>query len=619
MFRLPGVCITVVLCAAVAFAEPPSSSDPKQWHRLVGVIEYLQGDYPPAAASKDQGELNEQRELVHDGVEIAEQLGPSAAAFVPRLQSIQARVNKGEDPQGVEHDCAALVEDLVKAGGLSRSPKSAPDLAAGKIAFEANCSSCHGVDGKAQTLAAAALNPKPANFTDPERMSSITPYKAFNTTTFGVQNTAMAPFPQLSDKDRWAISFYVLTLRQPECDHNPPKVSLEKLATSTDGELGKEFGEKEVACLRRRIPKADEEQSLLIARGGVDDAMKLGAQGNASGAKQALLDAYLTGIEPVEPLLKSRNPDIVRELEAGFTRARVAAEKSDPKLQDEGRALLAMIDKARLGGTGGADFWSVFLQALLIVIREGFEATVVIAALLAVLKKMKQTNQARVVHIGWVSALVVGAVVFYFARHLIAGANREWMEGIVALVAVGMLLYAALWLNARSNTRKWMNKLRADMQGALGKGSAAGLFFISFSALGRESLETALFLQGLSIDSPSGAAWGAAIGCVALVGLVLTVNRVGYVLPMKPLFTVSTVVLFVTAVMLLGKGLHALQEVGVLPLRPIRMFEIEFLGIFPDAVSLVPQLLLALAPLVYWWIKSRGEPEAPAGEAASGR
>ena len=174
-------------------------------------------------------------------------------------------------------------------------------------------------------------------------------------------------------------------------------------------------------------------------------------------------------------------------------------------------------------------------------------------------------------------------------------------------VAVGMLLYAALWLNARSNISEFMKELRAQMEGALGRGSMAGLFLIAFSAVLRESFETALFLQGLSIDSPTGAAWGGVAGLVALTGLVLAVNRVGYRLPMKSLFRWSTVLLFATAVMLLGKGLHALQEVGVVPIRPIPMITVDFLGIYPDLVSLLPQLLLALSPLA-WKLIRRGGP-----------
>src|SRR5262249_30674112 len=155
-----------------------------------------------------------------------------------------------------------------------------------------------------------------------------------------------------------------------------------------------------------------------------------------------------------------------------------------------------------------------------------------------------------------------------FGRSLVAGANRERVEGIFALLAVAMLLHAALWLNARNTTRKMMGDLREKMGDALGRGSATALFAISFTAVFRETFETAIFLEGLAMDAPRAAVWGAITGAVLLVGLVLAVDRLGLRLPMKTLFDVSTVVLLVTAVVLLGKGIHALQEVGIFPLRP---------------------------------------------------
>ena len=156
------------------------------------------------------------------------------------------------------------------------------------------------------------------------------------------------------------------------------------------------------------------------------------------------------------------------------------------------------------------------------------------------------------------------------------------------------------------------------MKGSLGGGSTAGLFTIAFTAVLRESFETALFLQGLTLDSPRGVAWGTVGGVVLLLGFVIFVKKVGFRLPMKTLFKASTVLLVVTAVILLGKGLHALQEVGYVPLEPVPFITLDFLGLYPDAVSLLPQLLLALAPLVYWLLRrNRGAPRATA--AARGR
>ncbi|WP_257448757.1 cytochrome c/FTR1 family iron permease [Archangium lipolyticum] len=605
MKRTGLLLLSLLIAAPLAVAADEGASEGRSWHRLVGILQYLEADYPNAIESKSEFEMAEQRSFIAEAVDAAREMGHQGEAFLPRLEEIKARVDKGEDPQGVSRDCAALVEDLVLAGGLARSPRLAPDLERGKAIFQESCSACHGLDGRAQVSIAQTMEPQPANFQDADLMAGLTPYKAFNTTGFGVPGTAMPGFPTLSEQERWAVAFYVFTLRQPPCDDKPPSISLEKLANSTDAELVQAHGEKNLACLRRKMPDVDAERGLLTARDHVERAIQLGAAGDSLGARNALLDAYLNGVEPVEPMLRARSPELVLKIEKAFLDTRLAAEQKSPHLQDEARLLLSVLDEARRGSGNTVGFVSVVWLTLLILLREGFEATVIVAALLAMLRKMQATSSARVVHAGWVSALVVGALAFIFGRHLLSGANRELLEGIAGLLAVVMLLYAALWLNARSNMSKFMGELREKMQGALGRGSMAGLFGIAFSSVLRETVETAIFLQGLALDSASGVAWGCAAGTVALTALVLFVNRVGYKLPMKTLFKASTVLLVVTAIILLGKALHALQEVALVPLKPIPFVTIELLGIYPDAMSLIPQVVLTAIPLIILFIKRR--------------
>ncbi len=607
-----------VLVSASAAAEQVlrASDEGNGWHRMVGILQYLESDYPAAAQSRSPIELEEQRTLAAEAIATAIELGRSADEFRPRLDSIRDRIDRVEDPVGVSRDCAELVEELVQAGGLSRSPRRPPDLEKGKQLYAVGCAACHGADGSGQSEISAQLDPKPTSFLESQRIDEISPYKAFTALTFGATTTSMPSYSTLTEDDRWALAFFIFTLRQPPCDHQPPRASLERLAISSDPQLVSQFGAKELACLRRHPPEMDEEQALLIARAGIENALRLSGQGKRSEARQQIVDAYLRGIEPIEPLLKGREPALVQQLEQSFIRTRLAAEKDRPQLGSEARRLLALIDRARRGPSQVNDFWSVFWLALLVLVREGFEATVVIAALLAVLRKMQQREQERVVHLGWILAIAVGALAFAFGRKLLAGADRELLEAIVALVAVGMLVYAALWLNARANVRRFMGGIRSRMQGALGKGSALGLFTVAFTSMLRESFETAVFLQGLSIDSPAGAAWGAIGGAAVLVALVIFVNRVGYRLPMKPLFNASTVLLLVTAVVLLGKGIHALQALAVLPLAPVPFFQAEPLGIFPDLFSLLGQIALIIAPIA-WFLLRRREPKEAESVAPS--
>ncbi|WAM24973.1 cytochrome c/FTR1 family iron permease [Myxococcus sp. NMCA1] len=619
MTRAASLLLFLLLALPIASRADDGASEERTWHRLIGILQYLEADYPLAIESQSAFELAEQKSFAAEAVDAARGLGPAAAAFLPRVQDIQARVDKGEDPDGVSRDCGELVENLVTAGGLARSPRRPPDLALGQSLFATNCAACHGADGSANVAIAANMEPAPANFQDAELMEGLTPYKAFNTTSFGVPGTAMPAYPTLSEEERWSLAFYVFTMRLPECEGTPPRVSLERLANATDADLVKEFGQENLACLRRKMLDADEERSLLAARENVQQAMRLGAAGDIAGAKAALLDGYLNGVEPVEPKLSARDSALTLKIEQGFLKARMAAERGSPHLQDEGRELLALLDQARRDSGTTASLLSTMWLTLLILLREGFEATIIVAALLAALRKMKATEHARVVHFGWVSALIVGALSYVLGRHLLAGAQREWMEGIAALVAVAMLLYAAMWLNARSNISQFMGELREKMQGALGRGSMLGLFLIAFTAVLRESFETAIFLQGLALDSPEGVAWGALAGAVAMAVMVLFINRLGYRLPMKTLFNASTVILVLTAVMLLGKGLHSLQEVGALPLEPLPFpfITVDMLGIYPDALSLVPQLLLGGIPLALVLLRRKGRAQ-PVSEASAG-
>jgi len=603
-----------VLALTLLLAGAPSGggADPSAWQRAVGLLQYLSSDYPAAVRGGDAQELAEQRALAAEAERALAELGPAGLPFRARAADVLLRIERGVDPDGVARDSVALADDLARAGGLGRSPRTPPDLAQGAELFRQACSACHGTDGSGDRAVAAQLRPPAADLRSGDRMEAYSPFRAYNLLALGIEGTAMPSFPTLTEPERWALAFHLLTLKQPACDHAPPRASLEVLAGSTDAQLARRFGPAEVACLRRVMPRTDEDQALAATRAGIDRALGLLAGGNAAAARQVLIDTYLQAFEPAEPSMRARHPGLVQEFEAGMVRARLAAERGDPRFAAELGALRTLLEDAAPARPSAGEAATVFWLALLVVVREGFEVVIVIAALLAVLQRMGRSDQARVVHAGWVTALFAGALCFVFGRQLLAGGNRELMEGIGSLLASALLVYAALWLNARTHIRRYMGELRDRMEGALGRGSSLGLFAIAFTALFRESFETAIFLQGLSIDSGRGALSGAAAGLAVMVVLVLVIRRVGFVLPMKPLFTVSTWLLYATAVVLLGQGLHALQELGALPLLPVPGPRLDALGLFPDLLTLLPQLAMALAPLLlFLWRRGTGVGNAP--------
>jgi len=602
--------LALALTAVLAAPAAPTVAAPQgdaAWHRLVGLLQYLHGDYAGAIATKDADELAEQEGLIHEAVLAIDSLGVKAEPYRAAVLSLKARIDEGQDPEHVPAECQALALKILEEQKLQRAPRRTPDLKKAEALWTTHCTLCHGANGDAKTAIAPTLNPPPVNFHDPERMTTLTPYRAFNTSTFGVKGTAMVAFTQLSEEERWALGFYAFTFRQPACDHVPPAATLQELAQATDETLAAKYGQAEVACLRLKLPEEKVAGGLFgPARAGLQEAQQLFAAGQKDAARAAVVDAYLLGIEPVEPMLRARNPIAVRAIENGFTQTRVAADKGE-NFQAESAALLKLLEQVESDGMAKSGFWSVFLAALFILLREGFEALVVVGALLAVLKKLNAQAQVRIVYAAVAAALLLGILALAFAQKALAGANREWLETLVAFFAVAMLLYAALWLNARSTMSSFMTDLRGQMTSALGSGSSLGLFTVAFTAVGRESFETALFIQGLAGDSAEGALWGAGVGLVAVAILVVVIRKVGFVLPMKTLFSASTALLLATAVMVLGKGLHGLQEVGVLGLKPIPFIELPVLGIYADAVTLSPQVLMGIAA-VWWWRRTIAVP-----------
>jgi high-affinity iron transporter len=616
MRRLLAVLLAIVALVALVVWPIDARADDasKDAHRLVAVLQYVAADYPEAVRTGSKSELDEQLSFLGEAKGIAPKL---SASFLPRIESIEARVGKGEDPAAVQRDCVALIEEVVRLTGIARAPKAAPELARGKTIFEQQCATCHGADGAAKTEVAAKLDPRPVSFREGPRIEGLTPFRVFNATMYGLKGTAMPPFPALDEQDRWAVAFYVLSLRHScSSPSGAPQVALERLATASDEELRKEHGGA-VGCLRTKLPSVDVGAQILFAKSAVKQAMQLSKSGDSAGARKAILDAYLSGVEPVEPLLRSRDSALVARLEEAFLAMRLAAERGQTDLDKEGARVLELLETARRSGSKTTER-SVFGLSFLIMMREGFEVVVVLGALLAVLKKTGAREHTGAVHAGWIAALFVGALVFVFARKWVAGSNREWLEGVVALVAVFMLLYAAFWLNARANTRKFMGEIRDQMKDKLARGGrvGAGLFAISFSSMLRESVETAMFLQGLAIDSVRATVWGAIAGLVVLLAVVLAMSRFGLKLPLRVLFDVSTILLFVTAVILLGKGIHALQEVGMIPLRPIPMVRIDILGVFPDAWGLGAQVLLACTPFIYRALRKSDDSRATSQSAA---
>jgi high-affinity iron transporter len=248
-----------------------------------------------------------------------------------------------------------------------------------------------------------------------------------------------------------------------------------------------------------------------------------------------------------------------------------------------------------------------FIAASSILLREGFEAVLLIMALLGVIRASGSKRAALWVHGGWISALGVGFIAWLFSGYLlkISGAQREMMEAVTSLIAVVVLLIVGFWLHSRTEIGRWNRFLRIKVRAAVQNRSFLGLAGIAFIAVFREAFETVLFLRTIWIDSGEQARSALGLGVMLTLTLIIlgswALLRYSTRIPVRTLFAFSAIVMALLAVILTGKGLHALQETGALTvttaLVPLR---IETLGLFPTYETLVPQLLVLLLIIGLW-------------------
>lgn len=245
-------------------------------------------------------------------------------------------------------------------------------------------------------------------------------------------------------------------------------------------------------------------------------------------------------------------------------------------------------------------FWSMFLQSLLILLREGFEAILVVTALVTYLRRSGAGDKVHVIWKGVGLALVASLVTVWLLNYVIeaSGSSREAMEGITMLVATVVLVYVSYWLFAKREAEKWQSFIRSKIDSAVSTGSLFMLGFAAFLAVYREGAETILFYQALTAGSGEDLTpviAGFAVACVGLVAIFFIMRTASVRLPLGLFFSVTAVFLFVMSFIFLGKGILELQIAGWIKSTAIEGFpQISALGVFPSIQSFGAQMALLI-------------------------
>ncbi|MFA9413605.1 FTR1 family protein [Streptococcus sp. E29BA] len=335
----------------------------------------------------------------------------------------------------------------------------------------------------------------------------------------------------------------------------------------------------------------------------LEAAVKASNEGNLSKGQQQLRE-FILAWPSFESAVSTRNASLYRQVESQIPiiMAKFSEKDSQQDLRD-------LISQLKTIDTTAA--YTPF-DSMLILLREGVEALLIVLSLVGVLRSVGQKKGLRWVYGGAVAGLVASAVTAWLLHQLFptftSGANREILEGFIGIFAVVMMLTIGMWLHRKSQATAWQAYMTKQLSLVMSTGSFFSMFLLSFLAVFREGAEAILFYAGMlpHISLPDFLIGiGLALACL-LVLTVIFLNSAKR-LPINRLFYVLGWLIYGLAFKMLGVSIHTLQLTNQVSSHHITWLpSIDWLGIYPSWEVVLLQIILILAVAVSLFvIKSR--------------
>ena len=362
----------------------------------------------------------------------------------------------------------------------------------------------------------------------------------------------------------------------------------------------------------------------------LDQAYEAAAAGKGDEGSTLVNNAYYQYYEKLgfeKNVMNAISGDRVSQVEYQFKMTRKTmrdggSDKEIKQLVDDLKSWLvkdaAVLDGGASGNVNGFTklVTSSAGQAFLILIREGLEALLVVAAVIAYLVKSGNKRFTKWIYLGVVAGLAGSGLVAVLFTFLFGGSGpiQEISEGVCALIATLMLLWTSNWMLNKSSVEAWNNYIRNKTETAvagaqskvesgqsLGLGMITSLAMLSFLAVFREGAETVIFYESIySMSQDAHGMWvGGLTAAAVLIVIFLILRFTSVKIPIGLFFLVTSILMAALVVIFAGGGIHALIEGDLIEGTYLSTVPTnDWIGLYPYVETITAQVIAAIAVVV---------------------
>ena len=252
---------------------------------------------------------------------------------------------------------------------------------------------------------------------------------------------------------------------------------------------------------------------------------------------------------------------------------------------------------------------SVFIQAAVILLREGLEAMLVIAALAGYLRKVGGGHRVAALYSGASLAIGASLIAAWLFAVFNSGDHSDIMEGIIIIIAAALMLYVSGWLMVKQDPRGWQDYLAHKADNALAQDTGWAVASLAFLAVFREGAETVLFINALATAEggwSAGLFGGLIAASAGLVVLFYFINMIAQRIPLRPLFIITSAFLFAMGIKFIGEAVQEFQEQAIITVTEVKGSAfLTAIGLNPSMEALSIQGLVILFALATYSVVQR--------------